>query len=107
VCIWLEEKVAGGHDLLDLLHVLAWALLTTSPSEVMDNDLLCPIRRFLVPHFLQENRTFVPVQYMTGDFSPLLMFFRCFGCYHLLQNTASHEKRYFRYVTWLILSFSC
>jgi hypothetical protein len=90
----LKEAAAQGLDLLEPIHRLCWALLKTNPPEMMENDRLCPIRRFLVAHFLQENGKFIPVQYMTTDFSKLLFFFRCVACYHLVQHGPSRPEKY-------------
>jgi hypothetical protein len=94
-CRNLQNAANQGLDLLQPTHHLCWSLLATNPSEMMDNDRLCPIRRFLIAHFLQENGSFTPVQYMTTDFSKLLVFFRCIACYHLIENAPSHERKYF------------
>jgi hypothetical protein len=93
-CQKLKEAAALGLDLLGPIHRLCWALLRTNPPEMMLNDRLCPIRRFLVPHFLQENGKFIPVQYMSTDFSKLLFFFRSVACYHLLQYGPTRSQKY-------------
>jgi Orsellinic acid/F9775 biosynthesis cluster protein D len=94
-CRELQEAATSGLDLLQPLHRLCWALLTTNPPQMMTNDRLCPIRRFLVVHFLRENGIFAPVQHMTTDFSKLLVFFRCIACYHMLCHGPSHDTKYF------------
>jgi hypothetical protein len=94
-CQKVKEAAARGLDLLDPIHDLCWALLKTNPPEMMQNDRLCPIRRFLVAHFLQENGKFIQVQYMTTDFSKLLFFFRSVACYRLLQYGPTRAQNYF------------
>lgn len=95
-CRHLLMEAADGRDLIDPLQALGWALLTTSPQEVLANDRLCPIRRFLVAYFIKENGVFVPVQYMSTDASKVLIIFRGFGSYRIAQRVSAGEMDYFQ-----------
>jgi hypothetical protein len=76
----LEVEIERGHHLHNPIHRLGYSLVSTFRQETLADEWLCPLRRFLIVHFLKEDNTFPPVHLMSTDFSRMQLFFRYVGC---------------------------
>jgi hypothetical protein len=78
----LEDSIDQCLDLQTAVQRLAFSLLTTYRVETTDDEMTCPLRRFLIVKFLNEDGTFIPVQHMPPQLSRLQYFLRVVAIIH-------------------------
>jgi hypothetical protein len=77
----IEDAYDNGLHFHEATHKFCYSLLSTYRHEVITDEWLCLLRRFLVLYHLQDDGTFCPVHLIPPNLSKLQWFFRAMACY--------------------------
>ena len=86
----LDAKLAKGSFLHTAIHRLTYSLLSSYHPDTVGSETKCPLRKFLVLVFLNNNGTFVLPHHITPHLSRMQYFFRAVGVVHAYQERDKH-----------------
>ena len=87
----LHLAIAEQKHLLTPIHKLAYSLLTTARPETAQDEMICPLRRFLILVFLKEDGTYLPVHLVPPYISKLQYFLRSVGVVEAYDKSTMYE----------------